>query len=63
MLNKDLRGIEKVSIQVLLTFACMNLKKLANWKWKESNNTRQKSKIYTKIQEVLQKLFFFNQFA
>ena len=30
----QLRGLEKVKMQVMLTFACMNLKKLANWKMK-----------------------------
>jgi len=28
----QLRGLLKVKMQVALTFACMNLKKLANWK-------------------------------
>jgi len=27
------RGIDKVSSEVMLTFACMNLKKLATWSW------------------------------
>ncbi len=27
------REKKKVGLQVLLTFACINLKKLANWKW------------------------------
>ena len=27
-----LRGLEKVKMQATLTFACMNLKKLATWK-------------------------------
>jgi Transposase and inactivated derivatives len=30
----QLRGLEKVKMQVMLTFACMNLKKLASWKKK-----------------------------
>ncbi|MEC3814241.1 transposase, partial [Bacillus altitudinis] len=30
-----LRGLKKVSMQAMLTFAAMNLKKLANWTWKE----------------------------
>lgn len=29
-----LRGLAKLKMQVLLTFACMNLKKLASWKRK-----------------------------
>ena len=28
----QLRGLAKVTMQVTLTFACMNLKKLAKWK-------------------------------
>ena len=28
----QLRGLQKVKMQVTLTFACMNLKKLASWK-------------------------------
>ena len=28
------RGLARLKMQVLLTFACMNLKKLARWKWK-----------------------------
>jgi transposase len=31
-----LRGIAKLRMQVLLTFSCMNLKKLANWKKKNN---------------------------
>ena len=30
----QLRGLQKVKMQVTLTFACMNLKKLAKWKKK-----------------------------
>ena len=30
----QLRGLEKVKMQVMLTFACMNLKKLSSWKKK-----------------------------
>ncbi|KML37801.1 IS1182 family transposase [Cytobacillus firmus] len=29
-----LRGLEKLSMQAMLTFAAMNLKKIANWTWK-----------------------------
>jgi hypothetical protein len=29
-----LRGLEKLSMQAMLTFTAMNLKKLANWTWK-----------------------------
>lgn len=34
MRNTRLRGLQKVRMQVTLTFACMNLKKLAKWKRK-----------------------------
>lgn len=34
-----LRGLKKVSMQAMLTFAAMNLKKLANWSWKNSCTT------------------------
>ena len=33
----QLRGLAKVTMQVTLTFACMNLKKLAKWKRKSSS--------------------------
>jgi hypothetical protein len=28
-----LRGLKKLSIQAMLTFAALNLKKMANWTW------------------------------
>ncbi|MFI8492983.1 transposase, partial [Peribacillus butanolivorans] len=28
-----LRGLKKLSMQAMLTFAAMNLKKMANWTW------------------------------
>jgi len=31
-----LRGLKKLSMQAMLTFACMNLKKLAMWTWQTS---------------------------
>jgi hypothetical protein len=31
----QLRGLQKVTMQVTLTFACMNLKKLATWKFRK----------------------------
>lgn len=34
-----LRGKKKVGLEVLLIYACMNLKKLANWKWKNEKST------------------------
>ena len=35
----QLRGLAKVTMQVTLTFACMNLKKLAKWKRRTSSPT------------------------
>ena len=35
----QLRGLAKVTVQVTLTFACMNLKKLAKWKRRTSSLT------------------------
>lgn len=32
------RGLAKVEAEAALRFACMNLKKLANWKWKKKGN-------------------------
>ena len=29
-----LRGLEKLSMQAMLTFGAINLKKMANWTWK-----------------------------
>jgi hypothetical protein len=31
-----LRGLKKLSMQAMLTFAAMNLKKMASWTWKGS---------------------------
>lgn len=33
----QLRGLQKVTMQAALTFACMNLKKLANWKFQNGS--------------------------
>ncbi len=32
------RGLKKVTMQAMLTFAALNLKKLANWSWDSSRN-------------------------
>ncbi len=32
------RGLKKVTMQTMLTFAALNLKKLANWSWDSSRN-------------------------
>ncbi len=31
------RGLAKVKMELTLLFGCMNLKKMANWKWKNSH--------------------------
>ena len=31
-----LRGLQKIKMEVSLIFSCMNLKKLANWIWKDT---------------------------
>ncbi|MGL5638435.1 MAG: transposase, partial [Cetobacterium sp.] len=33
------RGLAKVTMELTLKFACMNLKKLATWKWKNENSS------------------------
>lgn len=48
------RGLERVRDSVILTFACMNLKKLAKWKKKQLENTPD---IIHKICQVVQNLF------
>jgi transposase len=42
------RGLAKLKVEALLTFAAMNLKKLATWKWKSSH-----------ISDFLSKILFF----
>lgn len=37
-----LRGLAKIKMEVTLIFSCMNLKKLANWKWKTTNGYRRR---------------------
>jgi hypothetical protein len=51
-----LRGLEKVTMQAMLTFASMNLKKLATWLWKSGGSKHkirdfvlQMVKIYNKL--------------
>lgn len=53
-----LRGIKKLSMQAMLVFACMNLKKLATWLWKRSKNPtplRELYPIFTKIYTIISK--------
>ena len=48
------RGLAKVTMELTLLFACMNLKKLAMWRWKNNhtslkirkNNIIQKKNLY-----------------
>jgi len=52
-----LRGKKKLSMQAMLVFAAMNLKKLANWTWKCPNRQLflRKNKInWTKIGRILE---------
>lgn len=55
-----LRGLQKVTMQAMLVFACMNLKKLANWLWKSGKPGRNALKlrfffvnIYNKLPQLL----------
>ncbi|MFL6559019.1 MAG: IS1182 family transposase, partial [Bacillus sp. (in: firmicutes)] len=36
-----LRGLKKLSMQAMLTFAAMNLKKMANWTWVSKNGIKE----------------------
>ena len=45
----QLKGLKKVTWEVLLIFTCMNLKKLANWLWKRDGKPSQKCNIFEKI--------------
>lgn len=40
-----LRGLQKVTMQAMLVFACMNLKKLATWLWKSGKPGRNALKL------------------
>ena len=53
----QLRGKKKVTLQVLLTFSCMNLKKLANWNWKKIKGI---SNFLSKLLEITHFQPFFN---
>ena len=48
----QLRGLQRVKMQVTLTFACMNLKKLATWK-------RRKGMLPPTLQQFLNQLVCF----
>ena len=53
----QLRGLKKVDLQILLTFSCMNLKKLATWKWKNSKILNGISNFFKKIYKKLKSIF------
>ena len=54
-----LRGLAKVTMQVTLTFACMNLKKLAIWKWRTGKLRPAVACFLWWIRKSLQSLFFY----
>lgn len=33
------RGLAKIKMELTLLFGCMNLKKMANWKWKQRHTS------------------------
>lgn len=41
------RGLDKVKMELTLMFACMNLKKMAGWKWKNSGGCRLYGRFWT----------------
>ncbi|EOV8885189.1 transposase, partial [Listeria innocua] len=48
------RGLAKVTLQAMLTFAAMNLKKMANWLWKKAMpfyffDFKQKKRVFSNI--------------
>lgn len=47
------RGLLKNEENATLIFACHNLKKMANWKWKCTKNSSQINHIFTKILEII----------
>jgi hypothetical protein len=42
-----LRGLSKIDMEVSLIFSCMNLKKLANWLWKDTYNKLRLTPIFS----------------
>ena len=42
-----LRGLSKIEMEVSLIFSCMNLKKLANWMWKDTSNNLRLTPIFS----------------
>nr|HPL54221.1 transposase [Bacillota bacterium] len=50
-----LRGLKRVSVQAMLVAACMNLKKMANWKWRYGKTGSNPRIILQKIQYFMKK--------
>ena len=42
-----LRGLSKIEMEVSLIFSCMNLKKLANWMWKDTSSNLRLTPIFS----------------
>jgi len=53
-----MRGLKKVRMQVTLTFACMNLKKLALWKKKTGMLPEKASRLVKNFCEIFKKMYF-----
>ena len=47
-----LKGLKKVSAQVMLVAACMNLKKMANWLWKSPEKPDQEHLSFFTLETV-----------
>ena len=50
------RGVARVTMQILMTYAAMNLKKLATWKAKRTNNT---APPFPRLKTIMQQLLKF----
>lgn len=57
----QLRGLQKLKMQVTLTFACMNLKKIATWKRRKALRPPARSAFFRNIARFLEKISFYNQ--
>jgi IS5 family transposase len=51
-----LRGLEKVTMQAMLTFASMNLKKLATWLWKSGGSKHPIRDFVSQLMKIYNKL-------
>jgi hypothetical protein len=51
-----LRGLEKVTMQAMLTFASMNLKKLATWLWKSGGSKHSIRDFVSQLMKIYNKL-------